>query len=55
MVVNLRAKCFYDGKHNLKCFNNVNGLCLTIYPDIESFMFLFHEFDGKNYIKCLCG
>ena len=55
MVVNLRAKCFYDGIHFIKCPNNDNGICRTIYPDLKSFILLFHEFDNKNYIKCLCG
>lgn len=55
MPINLRAKCKYDGIYYEKCPNNENGLCRTIYCSIESFMFLFHEFDGKNYIKCLCG
>lgn len=54
-MINIRAKCLYDGVHYEKCPNNDNGLCRTIYPSIEAFMFLFHEFDGKNYIKCLCG
>lgn len=55
MTVNLRAKCLYDGINGKKCPNNENGLCKTIYPDIKSFKFLCHEFDGYNYIKCLCG
>jgi len=55
MVVNLRAKCLYDGKHFKRCSNNNNGICRTIYLTLESFMLLFHDFDGKNYIKCLCG
>ena len=55
MVNNLRPKCLYDGIHNSKCPNNINGLCMTIYTTLESFMLLFHVFDGKNYIKCLCG
>ena len=55
MPSNLRAKCRYDGIHYSQCFNNENGLCKTVYSTIEGFMFLFHKFDGKNYIKCLCG
>jgi hypothetical protein len=54
-MINLRAKCLYDGVYFEKCPNNENGLCRTIYSTIESFMLLFHDFDGKNYIKCLCG
>ena len=55
MVNNLRAKCLYDGKNNPKCSNNENGLCITVYLTLKGFILLFHEFDGKNYIKCLCG
>ncbi len=55
MVINLKAKCLYDGIHSPKCPNNENGLCRTIYLTLEAFMLLFHKFDGKNYIKCLCG
>ena len=52
---NLRAKCKYDGIHYPKCPNNENGLCRTIYLTIEGFKLLCHPYDGKNYIKCLCG
>ena len=55
MPNNLRAKCLYDGIHHEKCFNNENGLCKTIYLEMDGFFKLYHEFDGKNYIKCLCG
>ena len=55
MPSNFRARCLYDGKHNSKCPNNENGLCRTIYLTLKSFIILFHKFDGKNYIKCLCG
>lgn len=48
--MNLRAKCMY-----YDCPNNVIGLCKTIYLTIKGFCFLYHSFDGKNYIKCLCG
>ena len=55
MVNNLKAKCLYDGIHFEKCLNNDNSICNTVYFTLESFCSLFHEFDGKNYIKCLCG
>ena len=50
MPVNLRAKCLY-----YDCPNNYLGLCRTIYSSIESFCLLYHPYDGKNFIKCLCG
>ena len=53
--VNLKPKCFYNGIENEQCPNNKNNICRTVYPTIESFMSLYHPFDGKNYIKCLCG
>ena len=50
MPVNLRPKCkYYD------CPCNEAGLCKTVYLDIKALMLSYHEFDGKNYIKCLCG
>ena len=55
MPVNIRPKCLYNGIDNFKCSNNENSLCRTVYLTIESFMLLYHPFDGKNYIKCLCG
>ncbi len=45
--------CLYDGVHYPKCFNNDNGLCRTTYLTFP--YHLLHPFDGKNYIKCLCG
>ena len=53
MPANFRFKCLYDGIHNPKCPNNENGLCKTVYKDWPED--LLHPFDGKNYIKCLCG
>ena len=55
MPNNLRAKCLYDGIYYEKCPNNENGICKTIYLDLNSFCILFHKFDKRNYIKCLCG
>lgn len=55
MVINLKAKCLYDGIHYEKCSNNQNGLCKTVYLSFKAFKLLYHPFDGKNYIKCLCG
>ena len=55
MPKNLRPKCLYDGIHNDKCPNNEDGRCRTVYLTLRAFMLLYHEFDGKNYIKCLCG
>lgn len=50
MVNNIKAKCFY-----FDCPNNEIGICKTVYFNLKSFCDLFHEFDGKNYVKCLCG
>ena len=47
--------CKYNGKDYELCPNNEDGVCMTIYPTIEAFCFLYHKFDDKNYIKCLCG
>ena len=55
MPINLKPKCLYDGVHYGLCPNNNNGKCKTIYKTMEGFFLLFHKFDGKNYIKCLCG
>ena len=51
--MNYSFPCLYNGKDYEKCPNNDNGMCRTIY---KQFPFnLLHEFDGKNFIKCLCG
>jgi len=48
MPSNYRFKCkYYD------CPCNEKGLCLTIYITFPCK--LLHKFDGKNYVKCLCG
>ncbi|MBY8983416.1 MAG: hypothetical protein KGD57_10725 [Candidatus Lokiarchaeota archaeon] len=46
-------KCLYNGLIYLKCPNNENSLCQTIYKEFP--FSLLHKFDGKNIIKCLCG
>ena len=53
MPMNYRFKCLYDGIRYDKCSCNENGLCRTIYKEFPKD--LIHDFDGKNYIKCLCG
>lgn len=48
-----RAICLYNGFVNDKCPNNRNSLCATKYiikPET-----LYHLWEGKNAIKCLCG
>lgn len=53
MPRNYRFKCKYDGINFDACPCNENGLCRTVYQTFP--ISLLHEFDGKNYIKCLCG
>jgi hypothetical protein len=48
-----RPICLYDGIHYEKCPNNENGLCKTKYQSLPRH--LYHDFDGKNAINCLCG
>ncbi len=51
--MNYKFPCRYNGVDFPKCFNNDNGMCKTIYKTFP--INLLHEFDGKNFIKCLCG
>lgn len=51
--MNYRFPCLYNGIDYKKCPNNENGMCMTIYKSFP--INLLHEFDGKNFIKCLCG
>lgn len=48
-----RPICLYNGYNFEKCNNNENSLCKTKYKELP--IDLFHRFDGKNAIKCLCG
>lgn len=48
-----RVICLYDGHTADKCPNNENHLCKTKYVALPNG--LFHKWDGKNAIKCLCG
>ncbi|MFW6173325.1 MAG: hypothetical protein ACOC5T_06225 [Elusimicrobiota bacterium] len=48
-----RAICLYNGDKADKCPNNKNSLCVVRYK--ERPRELYHKFDGKNAIKCLCG
>ncbi len=48
-----RAVCLYNGDKAGKCPNNQNSLCSAKYK--ERPRELYHQWDGKNAIKCLCG
>lgn len=48
-----RPICLYNGIVEEKCPNNRNSLCSSKYKELPKH--LYHEFDGKNAIKCLCG
>lgn len=48
-----RAICLYNGIVAPKCPNNIDSLCSTEF-EIRP-RELYHEWDGKNAWKCLCG
>ena len=48
-----RVICLYNGYVDDKCTNNENSLCSAKYVDFPEG--LFHHWDGRNCIKCLCG
>ena len=45
--------CLYNGIVAPKCLNNKDSLCITKYSTRPRH--LYHRWDGKNAIKCLCG
>lgn len=48
-----RSVCLYNGVVYPKCQNNENSLCMTRY--FKRPRHLYHKWDGKNAVKCLCG
>ncbi len=48
-----RAMCLYNGVIAPECPNNESNLCNTNYT--EKPRHLYHRWDSKNAIKCLCG
>ena len=48
-----RAVCLYNGVVDKECPNNHNSLCSTKYIIRPESM--YHPWDGRNAIKCLCG
>jgi hypothetical protein len=48
-----RPICLYNGLVADKCPNNLGCTCSQTYPDYPRH--LYHDWDGKNVLKCLCG
>jgi len=52
-MVYYRAICLYNGVIDEKCPNNVESLCSTLLTERPTHH--YHEWDGRNAWKCLCG
>lgn len=48
-----QAICLYNGIIDIKCPNNQDSLCKTKLE--ERPRKFYHDWDGRNVWKCLCG